>query len=87
MADMCTLLKTLRIKKIKMKIEQSNMHGETKAKMIILFWLIVIVLYTHIFSCLIWWILKEDELWINAIDMGTFELRIYFAEMVSHAKT
>ena len=54
-ADLCQLLKTLRLKKIERKIRSSDLHKNTKAKLIVVFWLVIIVIYTHTFACLIWW--------------------------------
>ena len=80
LADMCQLLKAFRIKRILHKIQSSNYNIHAKAQWTILFWVMVIVLYTHIFACLIWWFMKEDELWVTPLDMGFFSLRVYFPE-------
>ena len=61
------------------------MRETTKAQLTMLFWLSVVVLYTHIFACLIWWILKVDQLWLSPVDTGAFSLRVYFADEVSMA--
>ena len=45
---MCQLLKAFRIKKIEAKIRNSNMSKHEKARLVIIFWLFVIVIYTHI---------------------------------------
>ena len=83
LADMCTLLKAFRIKKIEKKIRMSNITSQAKAQAILGFWLFVIVIYTHIFACLLWWILQNQQLWVPPLDAGFFSLRIYMKDEVS----
>ena len=85
LGDMVQLLKAFRIKKILKNIQTSNLKRHLKAKLTIFFWLMIIVLYTHIFACLIWWILKTDTLWVTPVEMGSFSLRLYFQSEVSMA--
>ena len=86
-ADICHLLKTLRLKKIEYAVRSSNLHKNSKAKLIVIFWLVIIVIYTHTLACLIWWSLQEEQRWMTPLDAGIFGTRIYEAEKSSMGKS
>ena len=78
-ADMLQLLKALRIMKILRKIQNSNYSSRYKAGAVIMFYLFVVVIYTHVIACLLWWFLRTDNLWVPPLDAGSFGGRIYDA--------
>ena len=89
-ASISQLLKALRIRKLYSVIAKSNQTVETKALTKIAFYSALIFIYTHIIGCVIWFMLKEDNLWVAPTDFGNIRSRLqdpwYVAGYASNAK-
>ena len=83
LSDMTKLLKAFRIQKIQTKIKDSNISSQDKALAIVCYYVLLIVIYTHVTACLLWWFLKTDRIWVPPVEYGALSPRVYFAEMVS----
>lgn len=59
-AQICQLLKVLRIRKMYSAISQANLTVETKALTKIAFYSFLLFIYTHIIGCVMWFFLKTD---------------------------
>lgn len=70
LADICSLLKALRIMKIERKIRNLNAGVEDKALMQVIFYGVVIFVYTHIVACVMWYLFKTDQVWVPASDFA-----------------
>ena len=75
-ASFCKLLKVLRIRKLYAVIGQAEMTIETKALSKIGFCSFLLVVYTHIIGCIIWFFFKTDNSWIAPTDFGGIRSRI-----------
>jgi len=56
---------------------------ETKALTKIAFFSGLIFVYTHIIGCVIWFMLKEDNLWVAPTDFGNIRSRMQDAYLVA----
>ena len=76
-AASCELLKVLRIQKIYAIISQANLTIEAKsiAKIAYIFFLLII--YTHIVGCVMWYFLKNDYEWVAPTDFGAIRSRMH----------
>lgn len=70
------LLKVLRIRKIYSVISHSNVSTENKALLKIGFFSLLIVLYTHIIACVIWYFFKSEYLYVAPTDFGNIRSRL-----------
>ena len=59
-ADIMSLLKVQRLKKILKKIRDMPLSIEDKALMQVMYYAFLIFVYTHIIGCIMWLSLKED---------------------------
>mmetsp|Transcript_25487 Transcript_25487/g.34057 ORF Transcript_25487/g.34057 Transcript_25487/m.34057 type:complete len:230 (+) Transcript_25487:670-1359(+) len=76
-ADIMSLLKALRLKKILKKIRDMPITIEDKAMMQVLYYAFLIFVYTHIIGCIMWLSLKSDERWIPAVDFGAVDTKVH----------
>lgn len=76
-ADIMSLLKALRLKKILKKIRDMPITIEDKAMMQVLYYAFLIFVYTHIIGCIMWLSLKTNERWIPAVDFGSVDTKIH----------
>jgi len=76
-ADVMSLLKALRLKKILKKIRDMPITIEDKAMMQVLYYAFLIFVYTHIIGCIMWLSLKNDERWIPAVDFGAVDSKVH----------
>lgn len=72
-ANIMSLLKALRLKKILKKIRDMPITIEDKALMQVMYYAFLIFVYTHIIGCIMWLSLKDDQLWIPAVDFGAVD--------------
>ena len=75
-AAMCQLLKVLRIRKLYQIIGQANLKVEQKAFCKIGFYSFLIVVYTHIVGCMMWYLMKTDYIWVAPTDFGNIRSRV-----------
>lgn len=76
-ADMMSLLKALRLKKILKKIRDMPLTIEDKALMQVMYYAFLIFVYTHIISCIMWLSLKDNDRWIPAVDFAAVTSKIH----------
>lgn len=76
-ADIMSLLKALRLKKILKKIRDMPISIEDKAMMQVLYYAFLIFVYTHIIGCIMWLSLKDNERWIPAVDFGSVDSKVH----------
>ena len=76
-ADVCQLLKVLRIRKLYAAIGSANWKVEDKATAKIGFCTFLIIVYTHVIGCVIWFFVKDDYLWVAPTDFGAINPRMY----------
>ena len=76
-ADIMSLLKVQRLKKILKKIRDMPITIEDKAMMQVLYYAFLIFVYTHIIGCIMWLSLKTNERWIPAVDFGSVDTKIH----------
>ena len=74
-ANIMSLLKVLRLKKILKKIRDMPINVEEKALMQVFFYAFMIFVYTNLIGCLMWLSLKTDERWIPAVDFGAVDIK------------
>lgn len=75
-AAMCALLKVLRIRKLYQIIGQANLTVEQKAFCKIGFYSFLIVVYTHIVGCMMWYLMKTNNIWVAPTDFGNIRSRV-----------
>lgn len=75
-ASLVQLLKVFRIRKMYSNITKADLTVETKAITKILFFSFLICVYTHIMGCVMWWVFKEDFLWVAPTDFGNIRSRM-----------
>ena len=76
-ADIMSLLKVMRLKKILKKIRDMPITIEDKALMQVMFYAFLIFVYTHIIGCIMWLSLKTNEVWIPAVDFGAVDAKVH----------
>ena len=76
-ADMMSLLKAFRLKKILKKIRDLPINVEDKALMQVMYYAFLIFVYTHIIGCIMWLSLKTDERWVPAVNFGALDVRVH----------
>ena len=76
-ANIMSLLKALRLKKILKKIRDMPITIEDKALMQVMYYAFLIFVYTHIIGCIMWLSLKKDELWVPAVDFGSVDTKAH----------
>lgn len=76
-ADVMSLLKAFRLKKILKKIRDLPINVEDKALMQVMYYAFLIFVYTHIIGCIMWLSLKTDERWIPAVNFGALDVRVH----------
>ena len=76
-ANIMSLLKVLRLKKILKKIRDMPINVEEKALMQVFFYAFMIFVYTNLIGCLMWLSLKTDERWIPAVDFGAVDIKAH----------
>ena len=54
------LLKVMRLKKISKIIRGSHIDKEIKAISQVAYFTLILVIYTHLVACIMWWLLKTD---------------------------
>ena len=37
----------------------------------------MLVIYTHVLACWLWWLVKTDELWTPAVDFGSLQTPVF----------
>lgn len=72
----CKLLKVLRIRKMYASISQANLTVESKALTKIAFYSFLIIVYTHIVACVMWFTFKTDYQWVAPTDFGAVRSRM-----------
>jgi hypothetical protein len=76
-ADIMSLLKALRLKKILKKIRDMPITIEDKALMQVMYYAFLIFVYTHIIGCIMWLSLKTDQRWVPAVDFGSVDSKTH----------
>lgn len=76
-ADVMSLLKALRLKKILKKIRDMPISIEDKALMQVMYYAFLIFVYTHIIGCIMWLSLRTNERWIPAVDFGAVDSKVH----------
>ena len=76
-ADIMSLLKAFRLKKILKKIRDMPITIEDKAMMQVMYYAFLIFVYTHIIGCIMWLSLKGEEQWIPAVDFGAVDAKTH----------
>lgn len=66
----CKLLKVFRLRKVGKMIRDFNTTKEMKAGLQILFMTFLLVIYSHVIACIMWYMMKTDKLWVPAVDFG-----------------
>ena len=75
-AQLVQLLKVFRIRKMYSNITKADLTIETKALTKIAFFSFLLCVYTHIMGCVMWWVLKEDYLWVAPTDFWAVRSRM-----------
>ena len=68
----CKLLKVFRLRKVLEMIRNFNSTKEVKAGLQILFFTFLLVIYTHVIACIMWYMSKTGKIWVPAVDFGSF---------------
>ena len=68
----CKLLKVFRLRKVLQMIRNFNSTKEVKAALQILFFTFLLVIYTHVIACIMWYMMKTGKIWVPAVDFGSF---------------
>ena len=76
-ADVMSLLKAFRLKKILKKIRDMPITIEDKAMLQVMYYAFLIFVYTHIMGCIMWLSLKTNERWIPAVDFGAVDSKVH----------
>ena len=76
-ADIMSLLKVLRLKKILKKIRDMPLSIEDKALMQVMFYAFLIFVYTHMMGCIMWLSLKSNQRWVPAVDFGSVSIKTH----------
>ena len=76
-ADVMSLLKAFRLKKILKKIRDMPISIEDKALAQVMYYAFLIFVYTHIMGCIMWLSLKTNERWIPAVDFGAVTSKVH----------
>ena len=76
-ANIMSLLKVQRLKKILKKIRELPITIEDKALMQVMYYAFLIFVYTHIIGCIMWLSLKTDQGWIPAVDFGAVSIKVH----------
>ncbi len=66
----------LRIRKLYGIISQANLTIEVKALTKIAFYSFLLMIYTHIIGCIMWYFLKTDYQWVAPTDFGAIRSRM-----------
>jgi len=74
-ADIMSLLKAQRLKKILKKIRDMPIAIEDKALMQVMYYAFLIFVYTHIIGCIMWLSLKTNQHWVPAVDFGAVSIK------------
>ena len=73
------LLKVLRVKKVSKIIRASHIEKEIKAISQVLYYTLILVIYTHLVACIMWWLLKTKAVWSPAVDFGNIYTDVFGA--------
>ena len=76
-ANVMSLLKAFRLKKILKKIRDMPISIEDKALAQVMYYAFLIFVYTHIMGCIMWLSLKTNERWIPAVDFGNVTSKVH----------
>ena len=76
-ASVCQLLKVFRIRKLYSMLSHANMTVEGKALAKIAFLTFILIIYTHIIACVMWFSLKTEYLWVAPTDFGNIRSRLF----------
>lgn len=76
-ANIMSLLKAFRLKKILKKIRDMPIAIEEKALMQVMYYAFLIFIYTHIIGCIMWLSLKKDDHWVPAVDFGAVDTKTH----------
>ena len=71
------LLKVMRLKKISKIIRGSHIDKEIKAISQVAYFTLILVIYTHLVACIMWWLLKTDKVWVPAVDFGSVYSEVF----------
>ena len=71
------LMKVYRIRKVGRLIRGSTATIETKAILQVIYFAAVIVIYSHVVACILWWMCKTDEIWTPAVDFGSLSAVVH----------
>lgn len=75
-AQICQLLKVLRIRRLYNMIAKSNLTIQNKALVKICFYSFFIFIYTHIVACVMWFFLKEQNQYVTPTDFANIRSRL-----------
>ena len=75
--DGLSLLKVLRIRKLLQKLREVNQTTQLKAIYQIIFWTMFVYLYCHIVACVLWYNFRTDQIWLPAVDFGSFDVKVH----------
>ena len=64
------LLKLLRINRFRHVITNSNQNAETKALLVILYVVFILIVYIHFIACFIWWTFNRQDDWVAPKEFG-----------------
>ena len=70
------LLKVFRLRKVFQMIRNLKSSKETKAGLQIAFYTFLLVIYTHVVACIMWYMMKTGKKWVPAVDMGSLATRV-----------
>ena len=69
----------LRVKKVSKIIRASHIEKEIKAISQVLYYTLILVIYTHLDACIMWWLLKTKAVWSPAVDFGNIYTDVFGA--------
>ena len=69
------LLKVFRLRKVFIMIRNLKRPKETKAAAQIAFYTFLLVIYSHVVACILWYMMKTDKRWVPAVDFGALSTR------------
>ena len=52
-----------------------------KAVYQIIFWTMFVYLYCHIVACVLWYNFRSDQIWLPAVDFGSFDLKVHLPRL------
>ena len=64
------LLKVLRLMSVSKLIRGAHATVEVKALYQVAYFTLILIIYTHVVACIMWYMMKTNKIWVPAVDFG-----------------